>query len=80
MGELIKKRVQVVFNIADPDQKELYQRVIDRKNQSAYMKRLIQRDIDQAFHATAAPSALSNSSLSVIETSDDLEFSVGDFV
>lgn len=79
MGELIKKRVQVVFNIADPDQKELYQRVIERKNQSAYMKRLIQRDIDQAFHATA-PSALSNSSPHANETSDDLEFSVGDFV
>lgn len=79
MGELIKKRVQVVFNIADPDQKELYQRVIQRKNQSAYMKRLIQRDIDQAFHATV-PSAVSNSSSRAIETSDALEFSVGNFV
>ncbi|WP_054029090.1 hypothetical protein [Bacillus sp. FJAT-28004] len=79
MGELIKKRVQVVFNIADPDQKELYQRVIERKNQSAYMKRLIQRDIDQAFHANA-PSTLSNSSSRAIQTSDDMEFSVGDFV
>lgn len=79
MGELIKKRVQVVFNIADPDQKLLYQRVIERKNQSAYMKRLIQRDIDQAFHATV-PSELSNSYSLAIETSEDLEFSVGDFV
>ena len=79
MSELIKKRVQVVFNIADPDQKELYQRVIERKNQSAYMKRLIQRDIDQAFHA-ATPSAHLNSSPRAIETSDALEFSVGDFL
>ena len=39
----------VSFNIADPDQKSLYDHAMKRKNFSSYMKRLIQRDIDNAF-------------------------------
>jgi hypothetical protein len=39
----------VSFNITDPDQQKLLEHALKRKNFSAYMKRLIQRDIDNAF-------------------------------
>ncbi|OAB31739.1 hypothetical protein PMSD_18305 [Paenibacillus macquariensis subsp. defensor] len=42
------KIVQVAFNILDPDQRAFYEYVQLRPNQSGYIKRLIQRDIDQA--------------------------------
>ncbi|OAB48444.1 hypothetical protein [Paenibacillus antarcticus] len=41
------KIVQVAFNILDPDQREFYEYVQRRPNQSGFIKRLIQRDIDQ---------------------------------
>ncbi|WP_171684035.1 hypothetical protein [Paenibacillus planticolens] len=37
---------QVVFNIDDPDQKLLLQHAAQRTNFSAYIKRLIQRDME----------------------------------
>lgn len=37
----------VAFNLADPDQKELYEWAMDRTNFSAYIKRLIQADRDR---------------------------------
>lgn len=36
----------VAFNLSDPDQKQLYDYTLNFKNYSAYVKRLIQRDMD----------------------------------
>lgn len=44
------KTKAVAFNILDPDQLLLYEHVCKRKNISAYIKRLIQRDIE-GYHA-----------------------------
>lgn len=40
------KVIQVVFNLADPFQEQLYQHVLRHSNQSGYVKRIIQRDMD----------------------------------
>lgn len=40
------KTSQVAFNLLDPDQKQMYMFVKSRTNESAYLKRLIQRDMD----------------------------------
>lgn len=37
----------VSFNMLDPDQIELFQHATKRTNVSAYLKRLIQRDLDR---------------------------------
>jgi hypothetical protein len=50
--------VGVAFNVQDcPDQLLLYEHVMKRSNYSAYIKRLIQRDIDGVapHYAAAAP-------------------------
>ena len=39
----------VSFNVLDPDQKELLNHASKRRNFSSYIKRLIQRDIDNGF-------------------------------
>lgn len=39
----------VSFNVLDPDQYDLLEHASKRKNFSSYIKRLIQRDIDNAF-------------------------------
>ncbi|MED4978755.1 hypothetical protein P9726_03350 [Geobacillus stearothermophilus] len=39
-------RKPVAFNLDDPDQKELYDHAMKRTNFSAYIKRLIQRDME----------------------------------
>jgi hypothetical protein len=39
-------RKNVSFNIADPDQKALLEYAMQRPNFSAYVKRLIQRDME----------------------------------
>lgn len=39
------EKVQVCFNLLDPDQLALYERVKAYPNQSGYIKRLIQRDV-----------------------------------
>ena len=36
----------VAFNLEDPDQKQQYDHTLQFKNFSAYVKRLIQRDMD----------------------------------
>lgn len=36
----------VAFNLSDPDQKQLYDYTMNFKNYSAYVKRLIQRDME----------------------------------
>lgn len=41
-------KIQVVFNPDDPDQLNQYNFAAKRKNMSGYLKRLIQRDIDQS--------------------------------
>jgi hypothetical protein len=43
-NEYIRKGV--VFNISDPDQVKLFNHANSRSNFSAYVKRLIQRDMD----------------------------------
>jgi hypothetical protein len=39
-------RKPVAFNLDDPDQKNLYDHAMKRTNFSAYIKRLIQRDME----------------------------------
>jgi hypothetical protein len=46
-AEMVNKAVS--FNVLDPDQLVLLEHAVKRKNFSAYVKRLIQRDIDNAF-------------------------------
>lgn len=41
--------IQVAFNVRDPDQLQQYEYVRTRPNQSGFLKRLIQRDIDGGF-------------------------------
>ncbi|WP_338842068.1 hypothetical protein [Paenibacillus glucanolyticus] len=44
--------IQVAFNVLDPDQLQQYEHVRLRPNQSGFLKRLIQRDIDGGFTST----------------------------
>lgn len=46
MPELEIRRLTAAFNLADPDQKRLYEHANRRRNVSAYLKRLIQRDME----------------------------------
>ncbi len=46
MVKVIRKNKSVMFNIADPDQLKLYEHAAKRTNFSAYIKRLIQRDLE----------------------------------
>lgn len=39
------KKIQVSFNVADPDQKRLYEHAYSKSNSSGYIKRLIERDL-----------------------------------
>ena len=43
--EIVSKAV--TFNVLDPDQKELLEHSMQRKNFSGYVKRLIQRDLER---------------------------------
>lgn len=62
--------IQVAFNVLDPDQLQQYEHVRERPNQSGYLKRLIQRDIDgYAGVPAAAP---------ILEETDD--FTVEGFI
>jgi hypothetical protein len=54
MGKQIKI-VQVAFNVLDPDQLQQYEHVRRRPNQSGYLKRLVQRDMDGGMTAPEAP-------------------------
>lgn len=36
----------VAFNLADPDQKKMFEHAMNRPNFSGYVKRLIQRDME----------------------------------
>lgn len=49
------KRIQVVFNCADPDQLRLYEYAAQRTNHSGFFKRLLQRDMDGAYMPAAQP-------------------------
>lgn len=40
------KRKTVSFNVADPDQLAMFEHACQRTNFSAYIKRLIQRDLE----------------------------------
>lgn len=51
----------VSFNILDPDQKVLLEHAMQRKNFSSYVKRLIQRDMDNgAMQSKSQPIQRSN--------------------
>ncbi|WP_160044725.1 hypothetical protein [Paenibacillus sp. USDA918EY] len=67
------ERIQVTFNVLDPDQERLYNHVRGKTNSSGYLKRLAQRDMDgMMFMAGAAvlPAQVS--------TEDD--FTLGGFI
>lgn len=51
------RRSPVAFNLADPDQLSLYRHAKKRTNFSAYIKRLIQRDMEGGVTNTAVYSA-----------------------
>lgn len=53
MGKQIKI-IQVAFNVLDPDQLQQYEYIRQRPNQSGYIKRLVQRDMDGGVPAPAA--------------------------
>lgn len=38
--------IQVCFNVLDPFQKQLFERVKSHPNRSGYIKRLVQRDVE----------------------------------
>lgn len=40
------ERIQVTFNVLDPDPERLYRHVYNKINSSGYLKRLAQRDMD----------------------------------
>lgn len=65
------KNKAVSFNLLDPDQLKLYEHAMKRKNFSAYIKRLIQRDIDNAF-APRVIHAQAEQTEEVFEFNDDL--------
>ncbi|MEC0239435.1 hypothetical protein P4H66_06145 [Paenibacillus dokdonensis] len=65
------ERIQVAFNVLDPDQQRLYEHVYGKINSSGYLKRLIQRDLDSVmFAVSTVADGLSNE--------DD--FSLGGFI
>lgn len=68
------KIVQVVFNVLDPDQRAYYEHVQQRMNHSGFIKRLIQRDMDQLTQVSGSPS-VSMASITV-----DNDFTVGGFI
>lgn len=49
------RRLTAAFNLADPDQKRLYEHANRRRNVSAYIKRLIQRDMEGVLVTRAVP-------------------------
>ncbi|GKU79834.1 hypothetical protein [Paenibacillus sp. L3-i20] len=72
MADILKKRIQVVFNVLDQDQLTLYNYVKGKSNQSAYLKRLVQRDLDVGFVLTG--------SRPVIVPTDSGDFDLGSFI
>ncbi|GIO57942.1 hypothetical protein [Paenibacillus cineris] len=69
------ERIQVTFNILDPDQERLYKYVHSKINSSGFLKRLAQREMDggMAFVGTAAPLACE-----LVDQEED--FSLGGFI
>lgn len=57
----------VSFNLADPDQKELFDHAMKRPNFSGYIKRLIQRDMESG----SAPSQ--KEEVKVYEQTNDID-------
>ncbi|MFC5528456.1 hypothetical protein [Cohnella yongneupensis] len=52
------KVIQVVFNITDPDQLRQYRHASSKSNQSGYIKRLIDRDMDRGEAGDVRPLAV----------------------
>ena len=48
--QMVNKAVS--FNVLDPDQKDLFEHAMKRKNFSSYIKRLIQRDMEGVMPTT----------------------------
>lgn len=55
MRPIIKKTVGVSFNLADPYQQTLYKHLSEHTNMSAYIKRLIDRDMHGVVVQRAEP-------------------------
>jgi hypothetical protein len=53
MAKVLKVK-SVAFNVADPDQRELFEHATKRTNFSSYIKRLIQRDLEGGHTARAS--------------------------
>lgn len=64
--QLIRKAV--VFNPLDPDQKKLLEHAASRSNFSAYMKRLIQRDLEGGMNVIASVAQENRNDLDFDET------------
>ncbi|GIP25494.1 hypothetical protein J23TS9_06240 [Paenibacillus sp. J23TS9] len=65
-------RIQVTFNVLDPDQQRLYEHVYGKINSSGYLKRLIQRDLDGVMFNVGGTVA------EALSTDDD--FNLGGFI
>lgn len=68
------ERIQVTFNILDPDQERLYRHVYNKINSSGYLKRLAQRDMDVLLPISGGHAA----PLQYVESDD--EFTVEGFI
>lgn len=66
------KNKAVAFNLLDPDEKKLFDHAMQRVNFSKYMKRLIQRDMDNAFVPTYLNKMLPEVPEQELELDDDL--------
>jgi hypothetical protein len=63
------ERVAVCFNVLDSDQEKMHKWVTGKSNSSAYMKRLIQRDMEGGVYTPPSQPALSQG-----------DFDPGDFI
>jgi hypothetical protein len=73
------KIVQVAFNVLDADQQELYNHVRIKNNQSGFIKRLIQRDIDNGFLAQTNHHSVQINHQSV-QLDSEADFSLNGFI
>jgi hypothetical protein len=69
------KRQSVAFNLADPDQLRMFQHANERTNFSAYIKRLIQRDMENS-----EPKMIRKNEPEIVDEEDDASNFVSDFI
>lgn len=66
------ERIQVTFNVLDPDQQRLYEYVYGKTNSSGFLKRLIQRELDGIMFV--------GSGAAVSAAGDEDDFNLGGFI